>query len=586
MATPRAALLFLFVLATLFLSANVSAILQCGENLAGGTPILKLAAQTNSHGELASQSNYTTEIRCSESTGINVGPTQPFQTVLLKLSDVTNAHAESPAGTNYLSRIQMGDDGTGQILTAIVDASGPPSDNDCDDHDLPNANYVEFVRLSSLTNAHLQSPAYTGTKYDYIVCAAYETSGGAPAPDVLSGTFSLTSTNINQGQVFSVDAITDRLVPIPQYSEIDSLQGLALCNILTPGCVALATSDYDTIKNEFIAFANSTAGNPYAGPLISNTVQMSVFGDDFSGTYNAFTNNWPSNTATSLTPIETQTDPHLTNYSLDTSALAIPQGSYRAIMIDWGAWYTFNSAPNLESDLAGNWDVMDLIVTPGNCGNGVIEPGLGEVCDPPGVNGPASGCPTTPVVLTCNAFCTQCIVGGGSTSGTAGDVYVLKNIDFPNVFNGSDIVANITIENKNMGLAKDPIAEKLLVSIRDSTGKPVPGWDPTTPTASDILNFGGVATQTIPVTIQTASAPFLEEGKTYTLYATVEPYKDTTVPITQDELVVTNNSGFKTFTAIETIQTYAIPDSPWWMSILLFGMIAGWLFISSHKKEN
>ena len=149
----------------------------------------------------------------------------------------------------------------------------------------------------------------------------------------------------------------------------------------------------------------------------------------------------------------------------------------------------------------------------GFCGDGYIDPTSTpiEVCEPPGFPG---GCPAT---STCNSTCDACLSSGPGTSGTAGDVYVLKNIVFPNVYNGSDIVANITIENKNMTAASDPIQEKLLITIRDSQGVLDPIWNQY---PIDILSFGGVSKKTIQVTIQTGGvAPFLTP-KTYTLYAT------------------------------------------------------------------
>jgi hypothetical protein len=165
-------------------------------------------------------------------------------------------------------------------------------------------------------------------------------------------------------------------------------------------------------------------------------------------------------------------------------------------------------------------------------------------------------------------------------------VYILKDIAFPNVYTSNDIQAALAIENKDIGLTGNTPSVDITVNIRDSTGGLVPGFDPATYT-SVALNFSSSSVYTIPLVLQPAgctgaACPFLL-GKTYTLYATVKPY-DNVDPLL-DEKVTVNNSGYKTFTTLEAPQTYAVPDSPWWMSVVMVTVVLGWLVVSTRKKN-
>ncbi len=155
------------------------------------------------------------------------------------------------------------------------------------------------------------------------------------------------------------------------------------------------------------------------------------------------------------------------------------------------------------------------------------------------------------------------------------DVYTLKDISFPNVYAGNNVFANVTIDN-NLFLTNPQPGEMVTTTMRDSKGVSVAAWGVRTFSLPD---FSSGEIQTMQIDIQLAnSTPFLNEGETYTLYATIEPFAG--------ETETSNNSAFKTFTVLATPQSYSIPDFPAWMSVLVFSIIFGWLFFSAKKGRS
>lgn len=135
------------------------------EAFCGGKPeqvILFLSAATNAHGEAVGQTNYGTPLCYSEIFG------KPYDTLkdpsfrkckpdtsnlFLRLSSLTNAHAETPQNSNYDVEICYGD------LRSCTARQGS-----C----LENEGERAVVRLSSLTNAHLERGSLTN--YANVVC--------------------------------------------------------------------------------------------------------------------------------------------------------------------------------------------------------------------------------------------------------------------------------------------------------------------------------------------------------------------------------------------------------------------------------
>lgn len=155
------------------------------------------------------------------------------------------------------------------------------------------------------------------------------------------------------------------------------------------------------------------------------------------------------------------------------------------------------------------------------------------------------------------------------------DVYTLKNIVFPNVYGGNDIVADVTIDN-NLFLTNPTPSETILITIRDTQGSTLAGW---VNKPFPLPDFSGGKIQTTRIDIQPANTttPFLNEGETYTLYATMEPFAS--------ETETSNNSGYQTFIVLASPQTFSIPDFPAWMSVLTLSIVLGWLFFSARKKS-
>lgn len=156
------------------------------------------------------------------------------------------------------------------------------------------------------------------------------------------------------------------------------------------------------------------------------------------------------------------------------------------------------------------------------------------------------------------------------------DVYTLKNISFPNVYDSTGIFASITIDNNRPDLTGNTPAENITISMRDGSGTPVSAWGVRTFSLPD---FSSGKRQTMQVDIQPAgSVPFLNVGETYTLYATIESFSS--------ETETSNNKGYQTFTVLATPQTFSIPDFPAWMSVLTLSVVLGWMFFSARKGRS
>lgn len=570
----RRAPIVIFVL-TAFLvifSTSVWGVLQCGENLAGGTTILKLSAQTNAHGEIYSQSNYLGEdIRCLETTGVSVGPQINSNKVTpLRLSGITNAHA-ARSDPLYLTPVEIGHNGSGQILTVVADASAA-SNNSCDDFDTASATFVELVRLSRLTNAHLQVPNYAGTKYDYIICVAYDSSASMPQDDIIQTSIIGTPLNVVIGQTMAANIITTNVVAgDSDYDTIKTFNVTAICQVGNGNCDSI--TDYYDFENELTDMLTP----PYSGAIIPASLSIVQFGtgdavqnfmvNGIIGAYNP-----PYTLKGDLDSITTALNPSSNDpYTIDTAVLGLGVGQYRILSFNYEGSFNYKGAPFPENDVqTTNFSSTIFDITTA-CGTGF------EQCTAPGTQAECNA------GETCNTFCV-CITGGGGNIGTPGDVYVLKNIVFPNVYQNNDVTAELTIENKNVGLTGNSPTVNLTINIRDSAGKLVTGFDPAI--FNRVLNFASGSTSVQSIIIQNTCSGVLcpfKAGETYTLYATIPKYINANPALS--ETLTSNNSGYKTFTTLPAPQTYSVPDSPWWMSGVMVLVVVGWLFVSTRKKE-
>ncbi len=214
---------------------------------------------------------------------------------------------------------------------------------------------------------------------------------------------------------------------------------------------------------------------------------------------------------------------------------------------------------------AATFTILPAGVTPTTCNNNnICEPWLGE--DP----------------ITCPNDCKVT---------TPGDVYVLKDISLPQRYKGEQVLVTLTVESKKA----IPNSTQVEILIKDKDGITLAGY-PFISTVSFSGNLtGGREIITLPPTqLEAPASPpniTFTAGDTYTLYARMKPYDDPTnntgspPVVTFDESVLANNSAFKTFTVPEAPQTFAIPDQPWWMSLVLVIGFLGWMFVSSRKNK-
>ncbi len=565
MKPPRSAAPFLFLLAILFLAASGHAVLQCAENLAGGTTILRLSGQTNAHGESTSHipAGYTLhEIRCRETTGVLVGPGQSNPVTLMRLSSTTNAHGEEPGQPmGYTIPIAMGDNSiTGTINVRVrntalgqtcanIGASFP---------------YTEVVRLSSLTNAHMEIPGLTN--YPIIICAGYDPTGGAGpyVPEDLVQIDPLThnlpgasppaipnpplSSN-NPGTI--TVPMRDMVFGSAGYDEMTTLQISGICDMADVACqnIVPTGAGYDNVEGEITNFIATGATF-----IVPGSMRVNKYG---SGT--AFDTIYTDLTLTQgipgqFFPTNLEDLPSaVTSYQYNFTPAALnmtPGSTYKFFTISYRAEFDYTlSSPAIVNG------IEEVSYRRNNIQTFVFD----------------VTAPTTPPV-----------------TGTAGDVYVLKDLVVPNTFRSGTVFAEVTIENRNTAL---PQSENVTVSvlIRDSKGTKVIGFDPAIIPAT--LTVPG-ATTVITIPLQppcgatTGTVCTFNEGETYAIYATVQPYVDgTPVPFDESETFTANNNGFKTFTSFEPPQAVSIPDFPAWMSMFTLSIVLGWLFFSARKEK-
>lgn len=533
--------LALLVLLSIFAFVGSAHALTCGPGI--GTPFLWLSAATNAHGA-NSAGTYTTAIGCTES-GVTIGPTQPNAVTVLNLSNSGNGHAEIPNGpAGYGTPIQVGVSGTGILGVQVLDNTGiPPSSwANCP------ANYSPVVRLSDVTNAHLEIG--TGTNYPILICAGYSASGVVEEDVLAISSLSGNGIPVAQGNTAHVIIPTQNIQASDlAYNWIDTLQVIAICDTADTTIVPIASggsgypcsqiSRYADYKREIDAFL---AGNPSILRL-PQTVRLNLYGTNsptYGGLYSAYTG--PKSTFSSLTG--TLNTPY--DYAIDTSASGfnLPAGNYRLLVTNLLANYNHSSLGTLFENVnfkTNNFSALNFTVDPGT---------------------------------------------GGGPSGDGSDVYVLRELEFPNVYENQNITVNLTVQNKIGNTDAATCSTQANITIRDGDGIYVTGYRPAD-NVSVPLDFPcaqGNETITQPFIVQTAGTPFLRIGETYTLYATIPAYDDPS-PTGTDETVTSNNSAFRVFTVLEAPNQVSVPDMPAWMSVLVMGIVLGWLFVRGRKDE-
>lgn len=187
---------FYICLTTLFLFATVLAMtaqagtLSCtvASSCPTGKVIFKMYDTSNTHAELASQSNYSQLICCTGVVGLDNTCTGTY-VVVAKLSGTTNAHIEQNSGSNYANNACISVS-SGTVLV------GYQSSN-CTGYD------TTVASMSGATNAHIGDANAFTTK----ICATAAASAGTVSVDIVDSggnpisnpSVSLTSSNFSWG---------------------------------------------------------------------------------------------------------------------------------------------------------------------------------------------------------------------------------------------------------------------------------------------------------------------------------------------------------------------------------------------------
>ncbi len=507
----------------------------------GYIPVLCLSNTTNAHVELpiaGACPNYPQIVYCGNEPGVtfstNTGAEglNTLYHISSPLATPTNAHIEVP-GTSpnlYPTRLNLTAN-TGTVTATFVNGIGIACP----------AGYISIARISTTSNAHAESPTAIPQNYPLTLCVGYNASaGGFTDKDILT---------LNQ---FPSTTLAD---PIPYIEEGTSSSVATTLNNLVEGYADKA--NYSVIKSTWVAAICDLDNTPQC----ANIDTVSEYQDELALLFAAQPN-------ALITPTVTAVDYKLLGggnfldgvavsnnlYTIDTDNTTAmgpslePGTHYRILLLAVPSVYDYSGAKNeLSAFYPNNFQLLDFEVTPDGTG-------------PPGP-GPA---------------------------GSGGDVFILKNIDYaPNPpIEGKQFDALITIQNKRTDLTTNGT---LNVIIRDGDGKEIPGFNPaTTPVSFPLPASGTNAEITQPVTIEfdSDSIGAFAPGQTYTLYATITPFEDTTIPIDEDdETVKGNNSTFKTFTVLEPQTTLNVPDAPPWMSVFMALIVLGWLFVSSRKED-
>ncbi|MEK6970875.1 MAG: hypothetical protein AABW68_04270 [archaeon] len=549
MKRDHSAVIILLISSIVFLGGNAWGILECSDTIAsptfGGIEILRLSASDNAHAEFPSSlgaTNYPLAIRCRESGGTALTVSNGSTNTFIRLSSQTNAHAEVPGQTAYSQALSLSSV-TGSISFQIAGAGFPQ--NTCDAYD-GALNYTEIVRLSSTTNAHAESP-YSGTptkEYAYSICGAFSASGSPSYPDIIDLSLSGLNSTITTTSTMTAVLTTQKLSGDPAYTDTRTLLVASLCD--------LANTDCSGATDAFL-YAQELYEDPPASPIIFLN-RVGVHYGNSTSPYSAWP--YPVDNGDILTPfaqkLESQTVPGIGVYSypIDATALGLIDGhQYRFQAFALPAQFNHTLGVNQDEALAdsfNNYQQFDFTI------------------DDAGGPGP-------------------------TTNGAGGDIFILKNIDYsPNPpIEGKQFNALITVQNKRYDLTPTGV---LNVIIRDGQGNEISGFDPATyPITFPTPASGTTAewTETVTIEFDSGDPGAFVPGQTYTLYASVTPFDDTTIPIDEDDETVTgNNSAFKTFTVLEPQGTINVPDAPPWMSVVMALVVLGWLFASARKETD
>lgn len=132
-----------------------------------GVPIYGVSGSSNAHGELASQSSYSSVVCCSGVEGLS-STCSGTHAVAIRLSSETNAHAELNTQSNYEYPACIQVAAGGSVTVGYQETN-------CDGYD------TTLTTISSTTNAHLSNTAYS----TQICATASSPEGGSLSVDIV-----------------------------------------------------------------------------------------------------------------------------------------------------------------------------------------------------------------------------------------------------------------------------------------------------------------------------------------------------------------------------------------------------------------
>ncbi|MFH0970022.1 MAG: hypothetical protein V1776_01020 [Candidatus Diapherotrites archaeon] len=549
----RAPLILFTLLLLVILPGLVSAKIVCktSDSISDGIVVVKLSAPTNAHAETYNYSGgiYPIKIRCKEDTGVSLDNGIAGSVTLMQLSTITNAHAQTNgSGGTYTINVNVGESEGGnlevQTVTAPLNCSNLGTEWD------------DVVHLSGTTNAHLEAPEQSN--YSIYLCLRYD-SGGVP----VEPTENIVSVKIpnKTGILTSINDNEELSIPINLKKEAINSLNINTREIIIASVCNLDISSCQTATD----FQKYLVGiiNDGTSPTWSGTVFTNRKGTAY-GIYTLISplTNIPIN-LNDIIRIESSPGVYAANiealggiynyfYIVNPTTMSLSPGNYRFHAVGlWGEYdYSGGTSNKAETQAYANSDNFDYFDF--------------EIKDS---SGP----------------------GPGGPDGTGGDIFSIKDISFvPNPpIEGGNIVANITILNKQTDITATN-ATILNVVIRDGDGNPIPGTPNDYFTQQQITFDSVFPEKTIPIQISTAGiADAFAPGETFTLYASIDPYVESPPVGEKDdsETITGNNSAFRTFTVVNPQRAISVPDAPWWMALVVVGIVLGWMFVSTRSTK-
>ncbi|MDP2666440.1 MAG: hypothetical protein Q8P05_03000 [Candidatus Diapherotrites archaeon] len=168
------------------------------------------------------------------------------------------------------------------------------------------------------------------------------------------------------------------------------------------------------------------------------------------------------------------------------------------------------------------------------------------------------------------------LVSGGHAQSISGDVYVVKRMAFQTpLLEGQPVIVEIeVVDVRGVGGSVT-----LNFIVRDNQGNQLPNsFSDSTPIS--LPPGGGTHFYTSPDLTFEFDPNGLETGKTYTLFVSIPLYTGS-----PGEIVTGNNSALETFVILTPTVQLNVPDTPWWMFLVVGIGVMGFLGLG-FRREN